>query len=310
MLVSVVIPTYNRADLLCEALESVFAQTYKDLEVIVVDDGSNDNTGEVLAEFGNRIQAVRLGRSGISAARNAGINAATGEYLAFLDSDDLWLPTKIERQLNFATSHPEHVLTYTDALEFSQTGVRKQSFVEHFHALNDPSHLFISMIAEYAIPLTSTVMIQTSFLKETGLRFPVEIGIGEDLTLFLEILRVGGTFGYFPAQLTMRRMHESNVSGNHCRRFQQRKMLYFGLLHRSAVSYTPGQLSALRLGLRDAIYRVAECDWEDCNFAEARLGFLQTIAMDARGVRALAYVMLTFLPSGWLTGMRRLKSAA
>ncbi|HVC89215.1 MAG TPA: glycosyltransferase family A protein [Acidobacteriaceae bacterium] len=310
MRVSVIIPTYNRADMLRDALVSVFDQTHDNLEVIVVDDGSDDHTGEILAEFGNRAQSIRLDRSGISAARNTGIDAATGEYLAFLDSDDLWLPKKIEHHLKYAVENPHSVLTYTDAIQFAKDGPEKHSFVEHFPALKDPSHLFTAMITRFAIPLTSTIMIKTSFLKETGLRFPIEIGIGEDLWLFLQILATGIEFGYFPEKLTMRRMHDSNISGNHRSRFEQRKLLYANLLRNSADRYTSDQKSAIKLGLRDATYRVAECDWNDCSFPKARQGFLHTIAMDSRGMRALAYGMLTFLPSNVILRLRRSKSSA
>ena len=99
MTVSVVIPTYNRAGTIARAVESVLQQTYGDLEVIVVDDGSTDATPEVLGHFGNRIRVIRQANAGPSAARNHGIRAARGGIVAFLDSDDVWLPQKIERQV-------------------------------------------------------------------------------------------------------------------------------------------------------------------------------------------------------------------
>lgn len=89
---SVIIPTYNRAALLREALESVFAQTFTDYEVIVVDDGSADDTPAVIASYGDRVRFYRQENSGPGAARNLGIQNAAGEYVAFLDSDDLWFP--------------------------------------------------------------------------------------------------------------------------------------------------------------------------------------------------------------------------
>lgn len=99
MLVSVIIPTYNRARTIARALNSVFTQTYGPLEVIVVDDGSTDGTTEALAPYGDRIQLVRQKNQGPAAARNTGIKAATGEIITFLDDDDSWLPDKIERQV-------------------------------------------------------------------------------------------------------------------------------------------------------------------------------------------------------------------
>ena len=99
MLVSAIIPTYNRAGTIERAVNSVLAQTWKPIEVIVVDDGSKDQTVEVLAKYGDKIRVIRQANAGPSAARNAGIKAARGEIITFLDSDDAWLPEKTERQV-------------------------------------------------------------------------------------------------------------------------------------------------------------------------------------------------------------------
>jgi glycosyltransferase involved in cell wall biosynthesis len=100
MLVSVIIPTYNRERTIERAVDSVLAQTWQSIELIVVDDGSVDRTVDILARYGNRIVVIKQKNQGPSAARNTGIKAATGEIVAFLDSDDSWLPEKIERQVH------------------------------------------------------------------------------------------------------------------------------------------------------------------------------------------------------------------
>lgn len=97
--VSVVIPTYNYAQYLGEAIDSALAQTLPPLEVIVVDDGSTDDTPQVLAAYGDRIRVLRQMNAGVAIARNSGIGAARGEYVAFLDADDVWLPRKLELQM-------------------------------------------------------------------------------------------------------------------------------------------------------------------------------------------------------------------
>ena len=98
-LVSVVIPTYNRANTICRAIESTLGQTYENIELIIVDDGSTDDTHAKLAGYGKRIRVIKQNNAGPSVARNRGIEISTGEILTFLDSDDLWMPTKIERQV-------------------------------------------------------------------------------------------------------------------------------------------------------------------------------------------------------------------
>lgn len=99
LLVSVIIPTYNRADLIGECIQSVVAQTYKDIEIIVVDDGSTDDTQARLGAYGRLIRIIKQANAGAAAARNRGIVESHGEIIAFQDSDDLWKPTKLERQV-------------------------------------------------------------------------------------------------------------------------------------------------------------------------------------------------------------------
>jgi glycosyltransferase involved in cell wall biosynthesis len=97
--VSVIIPTYNRAELICQTIENVFQQTYQDFEIIIVDDGSTDDTLQKLAKFGEKIRVVTQANAGAAAARNRGAKVASGEMIAFQDSDDVWMPTKLEKQL-------------------------------------------------------------------------------------------------------------------------------------------------------------------------------------------------------------------
>src|SRR5689334_21141299 len=104
-LVTVVVPVYNTLPYVADALESALAQTHRELDVVVVDDGSTDGSSGVVVELAAReprIRVVRQPNAGLAAARNAGLAAAAGEYVAFLDSDDLWLPEKLERQLAVA----------------------------------------------------------------------------------------------------------------------------------------------------------------------------------------------------------------
>ena len=110
--VSVIIPTHNRRDLLRAAIDSVLVQTYPDVEIIVVDDGSTDDTTEAMAQYIGRIVYLRQTNQDVAATRNTGIRAATGEYLTFLDDDDLMLPTKIERQVQLLAAHPDAGLVH------------------------------------------------------------------------------------------------------------------------------------------------------------------------------------------------------
>jgi glycosyltransferase involved in cell wall biosynthesis len=118
--VSVIIPAYNAEAFVEEAVRSVFAQTYRDFEIIVVDDGSTDGTPDVVRSLEGSVRLIRQRNQGLPAARNAGAAAATGEWLAFLDADDIWLPDKLERQMRRADGSV--VLIYTDRYNFGARG--------------------------------------------------------------------------------------------------------------------------------------------------------------------------------------------
>ncbi len=126
--ISVIIPTYNYARFLGEAIDSALAQTYTPLEVIVVDDGSTDETPEILARYRDRIRAVRQRNQGVSMARNAGIAAARGDYFAFLDSDDLWLSRKLERQLARFAADSALGLVHCGVETFGERAATRQVF--------------------------------------------------------------------------------------------------------------------------------------------------------------------------------------
>jgi hypothetical protein len=111
--VSVIIPTYQRRDMVVRAVESVLAQTYRDLELIVIDDGSTDGTGDALAAFGDAVRYEWQPNSGVSAARNVGLQMARGSIVAFLDSDDRWLPDHLAVVTQMLASHPAAVLATT-----------------------------------------------------------------------------------------------------------------------------------------------------------------------------------------------------
>ena len=114
-LVSVVIPTYNRAKWVSKAIDSVLAQTFTDFELLVVDDGSTDQSRQVISAYGSRLHYIYQDNRGVSTARNRGILEARGEWVAFLDSDDEWVPEKLQTQMNLVDRHPQLVMVASDA---------------------------------------------------------------------------------------------------------------------------------------------------------------------------------------------------
>jgi glycosyltransferase involved in cell wall biosynthesis len=180
-LVSVIIPTYNRADLVRQAVASVAAQTYRDFEIVVVDDGGTDGTYEVLSA--NRELRVRRhpSRRGVSAARNTGIAAARGEWLAFLDSDDLWLPDKLARQMLWLEGQPELRLCQTDET-WVRRGVRVNKPAGHRKVAGQ---IFLPSLSRCMIS-PSAVMLHRRLLQDHGV-FDATLPAAEDYDLWLRL---------------------------------------------------------------------------------------------------------------------------
>lgn len=133
--VSVVIPAYNRAPFIAAAVQSVLDQTFQDREIIVVDDGSTDQTQSMLLPFLEKIRYIGTEHHGPSHARNTGMKAATGKYIAFLDSDDLYLPHKLEAQVSFLESHPDVGMVCTEASAFNENGIFEERHLRTAHTI-------------------------------------------------------------------------------------------------------------------------------------------------------------------------------
>jgi glycosyltransferase involved in cell wall biosynthesis len=179
--VSVIIPTYNRADLVREALASVQAQTYRDFEIVVVDDGGTDGTFEALAA-GGQIRVLRhASRRGVSAARNTGLKAARGKWLAFLDSDDLWLPDKLARQIFLLEGQPELLICQTDET-WVRRGIRVNKPLSHRQV---GGKIFLPSLGRCMIS-PSAVMLDRRLVADHG-GFDETLPAAEDYDLWLRL---------------------------------------------------------------------------------------------------------------------------
>jgi glycosyltransferase involved in cell wall biosynthesis len=180
-LVSVILPTYNRGWILTEAIDSVLAQDYKDYELIVVDDGSTDNTRQILEPYGQNIIVLRQTNRGVSAARNRGIAQAGGQLAAFLDSDDLWLPRKLSRQVDFFNLNPDAVINQTEEI-WIRNGVRVNPKDRH----RKPSGMIFERSLELCLVSPSAVMIKKTLFDAVGV-FDENLPACEDYDLWLRI---------------------------------------------------------------------------------------------------------------------------
>jgi glycosyltransferase involved in cell wall biosynthesis len=213
---SVVIPAFNAQATVAAAVRSALAQTDPDLEVIVVDDGSTDATGDVVASVGDpRIAIVRQPNRGLPAARNAGVAAATGSYVGFLDSDDLWLPRYLELARRALTAGRRVGLVYTDAYAFDPVSgrVRTRSAMQRQRPPtpppSDPPAFLLELLKRNFIWVSTVV--PRSVLEETG-GFDESRTSLEDYALWLRVLVAGYSAVCVPGQQGLYRVHPNQMS--------------------------------------------------------------------------------------------------
>ncbi len=178
--VSVIIPTYNRRDFVREAIASVLAQTYHDFELLVVDDGSNDDTATIVQEFDN-VRYISQPNRGVSAARNRGAARSNGELLAFLDSDDLWQPRKLECQVAFFAAHPKACVCQSEEI-WLRHGARVNPHHKHRKAGGD----IFARSLELCLVSPSAVMLRRELFEQVG-GFDESLPACEDYDLWLRI---------------------------------------------------------------------------------------------------------------------------
>lgn len=213
--VSVIIITFNRPQYLCEAINSALGQTFKDFEIIVVDDGSIGKTKEVSEKYGPSIRYIFQDHQGRSAARNTGINAAKGEYIAFLDDDDIWLPEKLEKQVAFFDAHPETGLTHAFIELMDEYGrplpneTKKQR--KSYKMAMRLGYNYQGM-SRFCVMYTSTVLLRRECLHKTGI-FDPQMKAFEDWDFYLRFA-LEYNIVTIPESLTRFRIHKTHATQN------------------------------------------------------------------------------------------------
>lgn len=220
-LISVIIPTYNRANFLHQAIESVLAQTYKNWELIIVDDGSTDNTSELVRKFTDkRIIYLYQENRGASAARNKGIQKAKGEYIAFLDSDDAWLSRKIEKQLDIfkiSRFNPGVVCAGVQYIDYNGTPQNQKKLPKY------RGNIFKQLLRKNIAGIGSTMLVKRECFEKCGL-FDENLPSRVDLDILIRISR-HFTVDYMPEVLTLERIHEERITADIEKQIEGRELL-------------------------------------------------------------------------------------
>jgi glycosyltransferase involved in cell wall biosynthesis len=307
--VSVIIPTYNFARFILEAVYSALNQTIGDIQIVVIDDGSTDKTPEVLAAVRDtRLEVIRTTNRGICAALNDGLARARGEYIAFLGADDRFRPTKLERQVQMMESETDLVAVFTNFVRFDENGVFPLDQFHFFPELSSTAttptregggrridgNAFCTLVSFNEIPAWSGVMLfRAAAIKD--LRFAVNglyKGICGDLNFSLRAFRRGAV-GFITEPLAEVRRHGKNAT-NRMSDMPYAKLAALELILQEPL--TEAERSALRRRIGRALIEVGLQ-----NVAERRLGaagsaFIRALAFKGARLSALKNLVLLAVP--------------
>ncbi len=319
--VSVIIPTYNCAAYLSDALESVFRQTLQDVEVVVVDDGSTDNTRHVVAPWRDRIVYLAQERGGLGVARNAGIAASSAPYIAFLDADDVWLPAKLEKQVAALEREPNVGMACTDFSISYGDRERQESFFQSNPPLAS-GDLFVRMV-ENCFAFASVVMLRREALRRCGVFDPApEVA---DMNLWLHVAHEYRV-AIVPEVLCVKRerlaavslhpQHGASEEGPGSQQEQRSKGRPYELTVTSEIgalqrvlTYFPAMIAPRRRAVRRQIGKL-QCDFgKYLLMQDQQRRSRETLAraLRSRPLRAAALFALTLCPTGIFRSVRRLK---
>jgi len=299
--VSVVIPTYNSSGRLGEAIESVLAQTYKDLEIVVIDDGSTDDTESVARSFGNRVWYFKQANQGAGAARNAGIKSSRGEYIAFLDADDLWCAEKLDQQIPLLEQDPQLGLVYSDWSVVSDDGVIEDSYLQKVPSAS--GYVFDELVQRGFI-LTSGVVVRRACLDDVG-DFDNSLSIAQDYDLWLRICYRWKVAVVEKPLVTKRSWHGSLSSNLEKTAIERITLFEKALDNFKNMPYRSRRI--VRRQLARNYWDVGYYYFDQFLFQQAREPFLASLRQNWMNGRALGYLAASFLPASAAKSAREFK---
>ena len=337
-LVSVVIPTYNRAYIVGRTIESVLAQTYSPVEILVIDDGSTDDTPAVVGRFGDRVRYIRQPNGGVAVARNHGFAEARGEFVALLDSDDEWLPWKLEAQVAFLRRHPELGMCWTDMIAVDDDGrLVSPKFLRTFYgaysqvdvdraltrgpAVGELSPRLPAEVASAptwygdlfphlllgSLVHTPTVLLRRDRLRQTDGFDPALWPAGEDYDFHLRTCRYGPVGFLDVPSIRYRIGNPDQITAPSRRlafaRMNLKTLTLWMALEPARVTLPPAKI---RWRLAHAHGWLGEEEQLNGNASAARTHLLRTLRYQPWQPRRAALLALTFVPDGMRERLTRL----
>jgi glycosyltransferase involved in cell wall biosynthesis len=289
--VSVIIPAYNSAAYLADAIQSVMAQTFRDIEIIIIDDGSTDQTSRIMSAYSNRVVYIRQANQGPSAARNRGISLSKGKYLAFLDADDLYLPDKMRLQVDYLEAHQEIDLVYSDGVRFkisqgneivlplSTTGE-----VDIIRAA--PSEYIFYLMTHNIFPIHAPLVKRECIVKVHG--FDETLTACEDWDLWFRIAEQYH-IAFVDGQVIKYRLTPGSNSSDIQRNYREAKKVF------AKIGLSPAFQNAPMHVERDYYYQLGLTDLALGNNKDAKAAFQKSIAFQKSSVHIWIAYLLTNL---------------
>ena len=305
-LVSVIIPAFNVEKYIQATLDSILAQTWTNMEVIVTDDGSSDKTQSLINEYVERypkiVQLIVQKNSGTSTARNNGINCSKGEIIAFMDADDIWLPNKLQRQVEIFNKFKDVSLVYTNAQCIDQFGNDYGHSYSSDEEINEnPENIFSQLLLRNHIPLSS-ITVRKNIFEKTGL-FNIKTRLAEDKEWLLKVAHKYQIYGIKDC-LTQYRIHAMNKGKNNYREVID-ILLDNSQKYSSEVKELGSKFSKV---LSKKYYYYGYSLFEKGKLGEARKQFWASIVNDPfQRVQKYIYLILSFFPVSFLQHCRKLK---
>lgn len=311
--INIILPTRNRSNFLKEAIESITKQTYEKWELIIIDDGSTDNTKEVVSHYQKKyknIQYFYIHPSGASIARNKGIQKASGKYIAFQDDDDIWLPDNLKLHIDFLEKYPEVDFAFADITLFGETHFENQSWMKRREVFRKiplkhlesyfykfECNIFKYLLKERFITIP-TLMVKKDCFKQVKF----ELSGKEDYDLFLQLARYFQG-GYINKILAKCRVHQSNTHAN-----IERNLKTFIILFQKWLNLCNKEEQNIIKSRYPEIYFNAGYSYFRMNdFLRARKYFKQSLKYKSVN-KSLIYYTISFLPLNTQKKLRKIKN--
>lgn len=306
-IVSIVMPAYNAAPYIGETLDSVFAQTFTDYEVIMVNDGAPDTLEleRALVPYQSRIRYIKQENLGAGAARNEGLRAAQGEFIAFLDADDLWFPNYLEEQLQFIRAN-DFDLVCADAMHFGDSRLAGRTYMEAFMQSAPPvgEVTFLGLVSAEQSLITSGVVARRAPIIEVGL-FDEALRNSQDFDLWLRLVRHGARLAYRKQTLLRYRCQENSLSGDEINRTARQLRVYDKI--ESSIDFTPEERPAVLRAIEDRRalleFELGKLYLEQGDFDKSRAAFSKANSL-RRSWKTVIAVLLSRITPGFLQSLR------